>query len=506
VNALADSLPEAIYSTQQVRAIDRAAIDGLGIAGYELMSRAGLAALDVLRRRWPDARQLLVYCGAGNNAGDGYVVARLAHAAGFAVRVEAVTPPVDLGGDARHAWEACAGAGVVIEPFAAAASRFEPDVDIDALLGTGLTRAVEGRYAEAVARINAWRAPVLALDIPSGLDGDTGHPLGAAVRASATVTFVALKQGLFLGEAPDYRGELELADLMLPAEASASLEPTLRRLRPAALRAALPPRARTAHKGTNGRLLLVGGAPGTAGAIRLAAEAALRVGAGLVYVATDRDSTGVVLAGRAELMCRAVESAEDLDPLLAIADGVVLGPGLGQSEWSRALWRRVMAADLPLVVDADGLNLLAELGPGARASRASWLLTPHPGEAARLLAGDVAGVQADRLAAARALASRYRAAAVLKGACSLVAIPRAGGVDVHVCDDGNPGMGTAGVGDVLSGVLGGLLVQLGDVPAAARTGVLLHALAGDDAAAVDGERGLVASDLLPAIRRRANPK
>jgi NAD(P)H-hydrate epimerase len=253
--------------------------------------------------------------------------------------------------------------------------------------------------------------------------------------------------------------------------------------------------------------LLVGGAPGTAGAIRLAAEAALRVGAGLVYVATDRDSVAVVLAGRAELMCRAVERAEDLDSLLAVADGVVLGPGLGQSEWSRSLWRRVMDSDLPLVVDADGLNLLAELGaPAARGpgARSDWLLTPHPGEAARLLGSEAGDVQNDRLGTVRALALRYGATAVLKGACTLVAVPEKDG-DVRVCDYGNPGMGTAGVGDVLAGVLGGLLVQLRDLPSAARTGVLLHALAGDDAAAEDGERGLVASDLLPAIRRRANP-
>jgi NAD(P)H-hydrate epimerase len=257
-------------------------------------------------------------------------------------------------------------------------------------------------------------------------------------------------------------------------------------------------------------------------------------------------------------MCRAVERAEDLDSLLAVADGVVLGPGLGRSEWSRSLWRRVMNSDLPLVVDADGLNLLAELGaPGARgpASRSDWLLTPHPGDAARLLGSDVGAVQNDRLGAVRALAAHYGATAVLKGACTLVAVPKAvpnavpnaipkavpkavpkkdaaarraavrraastgagpsgrrltaaesaAGVDVRVCDYGNPGMGTAGVGDVLAGVLGGLLVQLRDLPSAARTGVLLHALAGDDAAAEDGERGLVASDLLPAIRRRANP-
>ncbi len=521
MEVLRDKLPEAVYSAAQVRGIDRAAIDGLGIAGYELMERAGEAALDALQRRWPAARKVGVYCGAGNNAGDGYVVARLARAAGLAVRVAAVTMPEKLSGEALRAFEDCRSAGVPIEPFGAGAdAAFVPDVVVDALLGTGLARAVEGRYAQAVEHINAAGVPVLALDVPSGLDADRGVALGCAVRASATVTFVGLKQGLFLGEAPDLAGALEFADLGLPAALTAGLVPPLRRLTLAALRAALPRRARTAHKGTHGRLLLVGGGPGTAGAIRLAAEAALRVGAGLVYVATDRDSVGTVLAGRAELMCRPVAAAEDLDPLLAIADGVVLGPGLGRSDWARGLWHRVMQSALPLVLDADGLNLLAELGPGPRARRGDWLVTPHPGEAGRLLGTDAGAVQRDRLAAVTALVQRFSAAAVLKGACTLVGVPepsapgpasadtaRGAGaaVGVHVCDHGNPGMGTAGVGDVLSGVLGGLLVQLRDLAMTARTGVLLHALAGD-AAAADGERGLVAGDLMPELRRWANPR
>ncbi|HEX5419996.1 MAG TPA: NAD(P)H-hydrate dehydratase, partial [Gammaproteobacteria bacterium] len=436
-------------------------------------------------------------------------------------------------------------------------ARFTPDVVVDALLGTGLAREVEGVFAAAIDRINAGGAPVLALDVPSGLDADRGRPLGRCVRASVTVTFVGLKQGFFLDAGPDYIGDLEFSDLLLPAELPASLEPAFRRLRPALLRASLPPRPRTAHKGQNGRLLLVGGGPGTAGAIRLAAEASLRVGAGLVYVATDRESVGMVLAGRAELMCRPVATAADLDSLLELADAVVLGPGLGKSEWARALWQRVVASSLPLVLDADGLNLLAEIGIGReveqRIARGDWLLTPHPGEAGRLLGRSATEVQSDRLGAVAELARRYGAAVALKGACTLVATrggetgkpsrsasgpdadadhtesgtafgqpAHAGAADqtepsgaageggsaarvtIHVCDYGNPGMATAGMGDVLSGVLGGLLVQLRDLPRTALTGVLLHALAGDDAAA-EGQRGLIAGDLLPALRRWANP-
>jgi len=512
-----DTLPAAVYTTAQVRAFDRIAIDERGIPGYELMCRAGSAALSVLEARWPDAHKIAVICGAGNNAGDGYVVARLARAAGYAVHLEAVVPPERLRGDARRAWEECRDAGVAAVPFGAGREdAFVPDVVVDALLGTGLDRPVEGAFAAAVEALNASGAPVLALDVPSGLDADTGRIMGVAVRADVTITFVGLKQGLFLGAAPDYRGELEFSDLMLPPDVTAGAPPVLERLRPDLLERTLPRRARSAHKGTNGRVLLVGGGPGMPGAIRLAAEAALRVGAGLVEVATWRDSVVPVMAGRPELMCRAVETVEDLEPRLALADVVVVGPGLGRSEWAKALLERVLASELPLVVDADGLNLLAEAPP----RRGNWVLTPHPGEASRLLGRSVGDVQADRLGAVRELVARFDAAVVLKGACTLVGTPResldgphagesgaagAAPVDVAVCDYGNPGMATGGTGDVLAGVLGGLCAQLKDLRLAARAGVLLHALGGDDAAADGGERGMTAGDLLPALRRRANP-
>jgi NAD(P)H-hydrate epimerase len=341
---------------------------------------------------------------------------------------------------------------------------------------------------------------VLALDVPSGLDADTGWPNPIAVRAAATLTFLALKPGLFLGAAPDHCGELEFAGLDVPAELGADLPAALERLTFADLQRVLPPRARSAHKGSSGKLLLVGGGPGMPGAIRLAAEAALRAGAGLVYVATHPESAASVVAGRPEIICRAVTSGHDLDTLLETVDGVVLGPGLGQSAWGYGLWRRVMAAPVPLVLDADGLNLLAREPQQRRA----WLLTPHPGEAARLLSGEsVESVQRDRAAAVQDLADRYGAVAVLKGPNTLIASPGTEGLPA-VCDRGNPGMATGGTGDVLAGVLGSLVVQARDLKQAARAGVLLHALAGDDAAR-GGERGTLPSDLFPHLRRWANP-
>jgi NAD(P)H-hydrate epimerase len=496
---LTERLPESVWTAAQVRELEQLAIQTLAVSDYDLMCRAGAAALRVLLHRWPAARSLAVVCGAGNNAGDGLVVARLAQAAGCPVRVLLVVPPARFEGAAAQAAAACRAAGVPFTPFDPRALQ-DADVIVDALLGTGLARSVAGDFRVAVDAINAAGAPVIALDVPSGLDADTGWPTPVAVRATVTVTFLALKQGLFLGAAVDHCGELELADLDVPSALGTHFTPPLKRLVLGDLARALPRRPRSAHKGSCGKLLLVGGGPGMSGAIRLAAEAALRAGAGLVYVATHRDSVASVLAGRPEILCRSVSSAVELEELIRTVDGIVLGPGLGRSAWAYQLWQRLIRADVPLVLDADGLNLLA----AEPFERGAWLLTPHPAEAARLLAGaSVESVQRDRLAAARALAARYRAVAVLKGPNTLVALPGSE-EPIRVCDRGNPGMATGGTGDVLAGTLGALLVQTGDLVQAARAGVLLHALAGDQAAK-DGERGTVAGDLLPHLRAWANP-
>ncbi len=498
MKALPERLPPKIYAAAQVRELERLAIAS-GVSGDELMRRAGTAAFDLIATRWPKARAVAVVCGAGNNAGDGFVVARLAKAAGLAVDLLSVMPDAKLAAEAGRAAADCRAAGVAAAAFDARALE-NADVIVDALLGTGLSRPVTGDMRAAIDAINAARAPVLALDVPSGLDADTGWPNSAAVSADTTMTFLGLKQGLFLGGAADYCGRLEFDGLDIPADLAASLTPpALERLTVADLALALPRRPRGAHKGSCGRLLLVGGGPGMPGAIRLAAEAALRTGAGLVYVATHPDNVVPVLAGRPEIICRAVSSGQDLEELLRTADGAVLGPGLGQSLWARALWRRVVDTELPLVVDADGLNWLA----AEPFARGRWLLTPHAGEAARLLGSSADEVQRDRRAAAQALSRRFGATVVLKGPNTLVATSRAGD-PLRVCDRGNPGMATAGTGDVLAGTLGALYVQTRDLDVTARAGVLLHALAGD-AAAVAGERGTIAGDLLPHLREWANP-
>ena len=491
-------LPNDIYAAQQVRALDRKAIEIFGIPSYELMNRAGEAALQTLSGHWPSARSLTIVCGAGNNAGDGYVLARLAAGDGYQVRVVSVVPRERLSGDAARAAGDWVGAGGETELFDAAVS-LGGDLVVDALLGTGLDRALDGTFAAAVDAINAASAPVLALDVPSGLNADTGLVMGSAVRASVTVTFMGLKLGLFLGEAPDHLGVLEFSDLSVPKQVYDDVAAPLRRLDPSCLRGALARRRRGAHKGAHGNLLLVGGGPGMSGAIRLAAEAALRGGAGLVRVATHPHSVPAVASGRSELMCHAVPTAAELTALLALSTGIVLGPGLGRSDWARALWAASLDAGLPTVIDADGLNLLAE----SDRRQGDWVLTPHPGEAARLLDSEPRAVQAARLESVRELAETFGATVVLKGAGSLIAAP--GRTVVSLCDRGNPGMASAGMGDVLAGVIGALRVQGASAVQAAEAGVFIHASAGDAAAAEGGERGVLAGDLMPFIRRWANP-
>jgi hydroxyethylthiazole kinase-like uncharacterized protein yjeF len=492
--------PTAIYSAAQVRALDAWEIEKRRVPGFTLMTRAAEGALKVLRARWPQAKRVAVVCGAGNNGGDGYVLARLARAAGLDALVLAAAPPDRLGGDARRAeeeWRATGGSG---HPFAADALSGS-DVIVDALLGIGLAGVPRAETLAVIRAINAAKRPVLALDIPSGVDADSGAVHEAAVRAEITVTFVALKSGLFLGAGAEHAGVVLLEDLGVVAPTLPQFAPLLRRIDESELGANLPRRPRESHKGSNGRVLIVGGGTGMPGALRLAGEAALRVGAGLVTVAGAAENLNSVTAARPELIYLPMASHSSLDAALSAADVFAIGPGLGTGDWAQRLWAAVLAAGKPAVADADALNLLAR-APSKLPE--GWVITPHPGEAARLLGTDVPAVQADRLGAARELHSRYGAVVVLKGAGSLVASGAAGAAELAICERGNPGMATAGMGDVLTGVIAGLRAQLGESARAARVGVLVHALAGDSAAQ-GGQRGLIATDVIAELRGWVNP-
>jgi hydroxyethylthiazole kinase-like uncharacterized protein yjeF len=483
-----------VYTAAQVRELDRCAIERYDIPGYELMTRAGHAALNALRRAWPDTRSLCIVCGPGNNGGDGFVTARLARAQGLRAHVVALTDPAQLEGDARRAFDDFTAAGGQCEDWHPQAA-LSADVIVDAVFGTGLGRAIEGRLAEALRTINAAGRPIVAVDIPSGLHADAGRELGIAIRADLTVTFIGRKLGCYVGAGPDFVGRVVFDDLGVPAALYGDVPSTLLLLDESALLTALPPRARTAHKGRHGHVLIVGGAAGMGGAARLAGEAALRAGAGLVTAAVHPHSLGA-LAGRPELMTAAIGTFTELEGALERASVVALGPGLGQSPWSMEVLAGVLACDKPLVVDADALNLLA-LDPR---SRDAWVLTPHPGEAARLLGTTTDAVQADRLGAATQLQARYGGTVVLKGAGSIVQGPAGQG---WICDRGNPGMAVAGMGDVLTGVIAGIAAQCGDLALAARAGVFVHASAGDRAA-VAGQRGLTAGDVIGELRACVN--
>jgi NAD(P)H-hydrate epimerase len=491
------ALPLELYTAAQLRALDRHAIEKDHIPALTLMNRAGAAALRTLRVAWPTAHRIVVVCGSGNNGGDGYVLARLARGAGLEAAVATVSEPARLRGEAQSAFEECRAAGVSVEPFGAQ-SLTGTDVIVDAMFGIGLDRPLDATTRGIVGEINARRIPVLALDLPSGLHADTGTVMGAAVQATRTITFIGLKVGCFLGAGQDLTGTLEFDALDAPPPPVGLIRPVAERLDPSLIVRVLPRRRRTAHKGEFGHVLIVGGGPGMAGAARLCGEACLRSGAGLVTIATRAAHALVINAARPELMCHGVEDGRALRALIERADVVAIGPGLGRDDWARAMLATVLECDRPLVVDADALNLLAE-GPRRRDD---WILTPHPGEAARLLGLETRAIQDDRLAALARLTERYGGVAVLKGAGTLIG--SAGQVPA-LCDRGNPGMATAGMGDVLTGAIAALRAQIRNPWDAARAGVLAHALAGD-AAAQSGERGLIASDViarLPACLNQA---
>jgi NAD(P)H-hydrate epimerase len=438
-----------------------------------------------------------VLCGAGNNAGDGYVIARLAREAQLKVTVAALSDPAKLDGDAGRAWHdyQSQGAGTVAFDRSLLA---DAELVVDALLGTGLDRPLNGAYLDAVAALNDSDVPVVAVDIPTGLNGTSGQVMGAAVDASLTATYVGLKQGLFLGTGPDHVGRLRFNSLDIPAAVVQQVEPSMQIFAAEDLARLLPPRPATAHKGRFGHVLVLGGNHGLGGAARLAGEAALRSGAGLVTVACRPENVSAVMAYRPELMCRGIKSPHDLDGLLQRATVIALGPGLGGDDWARELLTAVLGSGQPKVLDADALNLLAE----HPAHRDDWILTPHPGEAARLLGVDNAKVQSDRLAALIALNDRYGGTAVLKGCCTLIG---ASDTRPYLVTQGNPAMATAGMGDVLTGLTAGILAQCPDkMHQAAAAAVYVHAVAGDRAAGA-AERGVIATDLFSQLKSCLNP-
>lgn len=505
-----------VLDTARMQACDRAAIEKYRIPGVVLMENAGLQVLDAIVEHFKGQLPLsaAVLCGKGNNGGDGFVVARHLHNLGHEVVVYLFGDADALVGDAARNHQMAAAIGVPIvavteaqawTDLAAGLSRF--DCVVDAMLGTGLQSAARGVIADAIGAVNASGVPVVAVDLPSGLAADTGALVGDAIVADLTVTFAAPKCCHLLAPASERCGDLTVGDISIPAAVMEAVEPALWLLEPEDCVALLEPRQPDAHKGSYGRVLVLAGSPGTAGAAVLAAQGALRGGAGLVHVACPESVYSLIGAQLTEALVHSVPAdaaggvgtaaSGAIERLLQMTDVMALGPGLGTSEETVALVRELAArAECPAVIDADGLNaLVGELqslngAPGAR------ILTPHPGEAARLLGRSSESIQADRPAAVRELSERTGAVVVLKGHRTLTCPP--GGVPI-VNPTGNPGMATGGTGDVLTGLIAALLAQGLEPLVAAWSGVYLHSLAGDEAAAQVGEISLLAGDVIEAL-------
>jgi NAD(P)H-hydrate epimerase len=505
-----------VLTAEEMRRADRHAIEHVGLPGVVLMENAGAAVARLVAERFPAARDVMVLCGRGMNGGDGFVVTRRL---GGAAEALLLGKRADVTGDARTHLVACERSGGRVsevpdqESWRAAEGRVAgADLVVDAVLGTGLRAAPSGLAALAIAAIRARHdagRPVVAVDLPSGIPADAGPAEWPVARATWTVTFAAPKRGHVLPAWCDEIGELVVADIGIPEASLAATEPRLFLLGDVDAAAAFPRRGGGAHKGEFGHVLVVAGSLGKTGAAVLAAVGALRSGAGLVTVATPASCLPLVAAARPEPMTEPLAETgsggldpSGLDRLLALAadrDSVVLGPGLGQDAATRELVRAfARACPVPLVVDADGLNALAPLGGDVEAGpwrKAPTILTPHPGEMARLLGQTTADVQRDRLGAAIRLAARTEAIVVLKGQRTLVAEPN-GRAAVVPC--GNPGMATGGTGDVLAGVAGSLLARHGALVAASAA-AYVHGRAGDLAAARWGEEGLTAGDLAEAL-------
>lgn len=482
------SLAQPLWRTEQIRLLERRWAQVEESDTYALMERAGGALCHYARHHWPHGHHWWIFVGPGNNGGDGYVLARLAKKVGLDPRVIASRAPHLLKGDAKRAAYAWLGEGgaVVLADEADVSLLPRPDLVVDALLGTGVHIPLTPSMTKIVATINALAAPVLAVDLPSGLNGDTGRAMGALVRATRTLTFIGIKQGMLTADGVDGVGQLDCDALGVTMQDD--MAPAAWRIDYPWLLSCLPARPRSAHKGENGRVLLVGGNLGMQGAILLAGQACLRAGAGLVRLCQHPDLPPASLV-QPELM-----GSDGDEPGWARVR--VLGPGLGRNEWARTQFEREMKIPGPLVLDADGLNWLAQ----EPRHQDNWVLTPHPGEAARLLGCTIAEVEADRFAAVTLLQRRYGGVVLLKGAGTLIS----DGGQTVLCSEGNPGMASGGMGDLLSGIIAALLAQGWSATMATWLGVAIHGEAADLAAA-DGERGMLASDLLPWIRRLVNP-
>lgn len=507
-----------VVSADQMKMLDRKTIDDIGIPGAVLMENAGRGTVEHIRRRYPHVGtgRIVVLCGRGNNGGDGFVIARYFFNAGARVAVLLFAPGEQVSGDARVNMDAFLNMGGRVQEIADEAGWQEMAAEIahaglivDALLGTGLSSEVKGLYRKVIEDVNAAAAPVVSVDIPSGLDATSGRILGTSVRADLTCTYGLPKIGLLVYPGAARVGTLEVVDIGIPhglIEASGIHASLLEEIQFAG---ALPQRDPDSHKGTYGHVCVLAGSPGKTGAAALTAESAMRTGAGLVTLGVPESLNPVLEAKVTEVMTAPLPDAgsgmltpdclPEVEGLLSGKSVIALGPGIGTGgEICRFVGQVLERAAVPVVLDADGLNALADDVSALARCKVPVVITPHPGEMARLVAMDTAVVQQDRIGTASGFAEKYGVIVVLKGARTIVAEP---GGTVCINPTGNPGMASGGMGDVLTGIIAGLIAQGLDPLPAAQLAVYVHGCIADDVAAQQGQVGMRATDLMAGIPR-----
>ena len=506
-----------VVTAEQMQELDRKTIETYRIPGMVLMENAGRGAAQVIQNAFPDlqTKRVAIISGKGNNGGDGLVIARCLLNQGIPVKVFLLADPNALRGDASTHFQIFRHmkGEVISVPSSKEYQKVKKDLEksdllIDAIFGTGLDAEIRGYYREVIEHLNGLQRPVVAVDIPSGLDANSGKPLGTVIRASLTITFGLPKVGQLISPGPDYVGDLKIVDIGIPRELIEQEGIQTHLLEYEEIRGGLSaPRRPNSHKGVYGHLLVVAGSVGKTGAAAMASEAALRMGAGLVTLAIPKSLNAIMEVKLTEVMTEPLPetpkqtlSMRALGPLLRLCEdksAVIIGPGSGtQKETQLLILKLIKALNVPVVLDADGLTALATQTKALPAANPSMILTPHPGEMARLIQSTVKEVQEDRIGVGRNFSKSHRLHLVLKGYRTLIATPQG---EIFINPTGNPGMASGGTGDVLTGMIGGLLAQGLEILPSVQVAVYLHGLAGDLVAKEKGEKSLVATDLIEKI-------
>jgi len=506
-----------VATAEQMQELDRKAIETYRIPGIVLMENAGRGAMEVISHAFPDIlkKRIAIIAGKGNNGGDGFVIGRHFLNRGVSVKTFLLADPNTLRGDAETAFQMFIRmkGEVFSVPSSKEYQKIKKDLEkfdilVDSIFGTGLDADVRGYYREVIEHLNTLQSPIVAVDIPSGLDANTGKPLGTAIRASLTVTFGLPKVGHLISPGIDYVGELKVTDISIPKKLLEEEKIQTYLLESEDIRRKLAmPRRPDSHKGDYGHLLVIAGSVGKTGAAAMACEAALRMGAGLVTLAIPKSLNAIMEVKLTEVMTEPLPetpkqtlSLRAFNSILRLCEGkkaVIIGPGIGTFKETQSLiLKLIKTLNLPIVLDADGLTALATQPKILPATNRSLILTPHPGEMAKLIGSTAKEVQEDRIGISRNFSQSQRIHLVLKGHRTLIATPKG---EIFINPTGNAGMASGGTGDVLTGMIGGLICQGFDIPSSLQTSVYLHGLAGDEVARERGEKSLIATDLIQKI-------